>query len=243
MVDTPLAYWRLGDASGTTMTDSSGNGRNGTYVGPPALGAASLLASDADTAVTFDGTNDYAHLPHATWMNAATWTYGVVANLATLANEPTIGSQWGSTDSTQRWLAAVMADGRVRLAMRDSSTMFRDLYSPAGTVTAGTTYYIEFSFDGSPKIVVNGSLVATGAAFTGAAQAGPLWIGGSASGAATSRVNGTLDEAVFYGTAQTPARALARYNAGTTIPPPPSERKKPLGAMVLPGPVVIESGV
>ena len=28
----PTAYWRLNESSGTTATDSSGNGNNGTYI-------------------------------------------------------------------------------------------------------------------------------------------------------------------------------------------------------------------
>ncbi len=58
LADSPLAYYRLGESSGTTMTDSSGNGRHGTYVGSPTLGAAGLVPGD--TCADFDGVNDYA---------------------------------------------------------------------------------------------------------------------------------------------------------------------------------------
>lgn len=34
----PIAYWPLDETSGTTATDISGNGRNGTYVNSPTLG-------------------------------------------------------------------------------------------------------------------------------------------------------------------------------------------------------------
>jgi len=54
LADSPVAYYRCGDSSGTVCTDSSGNGRNGTYVGAPTLGVAGLTG-DADTAVTLDG--------------------------------------------------------------------------------------------------------------------------------------------------------------------------------------------
>lgn len=59
LADSPLLYFRLGDTSGTTVVDSSGNGHNGTYHGSPTLGAAGALAGDINTAVTFDGVNDY----------------------------------------------------------------------------------------------------------------------------------------------------------------------------------------
>jgi hypothetical protein len=53
---TPLAHWRLGEPSGTTMTDAVGGGsgsHTGAYTGSPTLGVAGLLVGDADTAVTF----------------------------------------------------------------------------------------------------------------------------------------------------------------------------------------------
>ncbi len=61
LADTPFAYWRKGESSGTTMNDSSGNARNGTYGSIPTLGVAGALTSDpADTAVGYDGTADFA---------------------------------------------------------------------------------------------------------------------------------------------------------------------------------------
>ena len=72
LADTPLAYYRLGEASGTTLVDSSGNARDGTYAGSPTLGAASLLVSDpSNTAVSFDGVNDIATVASATWQQQA----------------------------------------------------------------------------------------------------------------------------------------------------------------------------
>jgi hypothetical protein len=58
----PIAYWRLGEASGTSAADASGNGHTGTYVGSPTLGVAGLLTGDADTAVTF-GSGKYVTTP------------------------------------------------------------------------------------------------------------------------------------------------------------------------------------
>lgn len=54
----PLVYFRLGETSGTTAVDSSGNGHNGTYHGSPTFGQPSAVA-DSDGAVLFDGVDDY----------------------------------------------------------------------------------------------------------------------------------------------------------------------------------------
>ena len=50
--DNPTAYWRLGEASGTTAQEDD-NLYDGTYQNTPTLGVAGALVTDADTAVTF----------------------------------------------------------------------------------------------------------------------------------------------------------------------------------------------
>ena len=52
LADSPLGYWRLGETSGTTLSDSSGNTRHGAYYGAPYLGRDSLLTSDPGTGVS-----------------------------------------------------------------------------------------------------------------------------------------------------------------------------------------------
>lgn len=65
LAGSPAGYWRMGEASGTTMVDSSGNGNNGTYLNGPLLGQAGALVGDPDTAASFDGVNDTARVPDA----------------------------------------------------------------------------------------------------------------------------------------------------------------------------------
>lgn len=57
--DAPALWWRLGDASGSTVAvDSSGNNRPGAVLGLPSFGASSLSVRDSDSAVTFPTAND-----------------------------------------------------------------------------------------------------------------------------------------------------------------------------------------
>ncbi|HBA87183.1 MAG TPA: hypothetical protein DCZ75_04100 [Geobacter sp.] len=56
LADTPEAYWRLGESSGTIAYDSSGHGHNATYSGPT-LGEPGAMAGDSDTAVLFDSSD------------------------------------------------------------------------------------------------------------------------------------------------------------------------------------------
>ena len=64
MGDTPSAYYRLGESSGTTATDTSGNGNNGTYsaIGVT-LGTTGAITNDTDTAATFGGSSGEMTVP------------------------------------------------------------------------------------------------------------------------------------------------------------------------------------
>ncbi|MCA1683627.1 MAG: fibronectin type III domain-containing protein, partial [Actinobacteria bacterium] len=54
LANAPLAYYRLGEASGKTAADSSGKGRHGTYEGA-SLGSPGAVVDDQDTSVSDDG--------------------------------------------------------------------------------------------------------------------------------------------------------------------------------------------
>jgi hypothetical protein len=57
LADAPNIYYRLGESSGTTASDSSGNGHNATYASSGvSLGAAGAIVNDTDTAITLNGT-------------------------------------------------------------------------------------------------------------------------------------------------------------------------------------------
>jgi hypothetical protein len=60
LVDLPVAYYRLGEASGTTAVDEIGS-FPGMYIGSPTLGQVGALPSSADTSVLF-GSGKYVNL-------------------------------------------------------------------------------------------------------------------------------------------------------------------------------------
>ena len=65
LTDNPIAYWRLGEISGTTAVNigSLGSAVDGTYQGGVSLGVNGLLAGESDTAVYFDGIDDRIDIP------------------------------------------------------------------------------------------------------------------------------------------------------------------------------------
>lgn len=82
----PVGFWRLGEASGATATDSM-SANNGTYVNTPTYGVAGV--DDAgNTAITFNGTDEYMSVgnPAALQLSTGTleaWVKTKTANTAT----------------------------------------------------------------------------------------------------------------------------------------------------------------
>ena len=61
----PVAYWRLGEASGRTAADASCNSYDGTYLGNPTFGQPGAIVNDPDTAIGLNGPDsmDYVEIP------------------------------------------------------------------------------------------------------------------------------------------------------------------------------------
>lgn len=222
LADNPLGYWRHGDPSGTTMTDSSGNGRNGTH---PAtnmtLGAASLLVGDADTSADYASTatsNGISVVADAAWMDVTTMSIEAIINPDTLS-----GSSYNFIASRDQssfgpfWF--VVHGGELELAVWINGLSGPRQVTGVQTLTAGNTYHVVGTYDGANvKLYVNGNLDKT-EAHAGTLNAGthPIRIGNWI----TSNLpfNGRIDEVAYYGTALSGARVLAHYNASVTLPP------------------------
>lgn len=58
----PVAYWKLNETGGTQAADSSGNGRNGTYVGGMTLANSAAAGQSMGNYPSFDGTSGYVNL-------------------------------------------------------------------------------------------------------------------------------------------------------------------------------------
>lgn len=66
--DSPEAYWRLDESSGSTADDQIGS-NDGTYTGTLTYGVAGALPNDSNTAIEFDGASGYASVPYAAGLN------------------------------------------------------------------------------------------------------------------------------------------------------------------------------
>ena len=231
VADSPSAYYRLGESSGTSAADQTSNSNTATTHGTTTWGAAGAIASDSsDNAITLDGSNGYLDAPDLSsldapssaitleaWVNPTSGDFG--------AQKPIIVKGYTSQSNPYYQYALTMAD-------TGGSPKNVDLYlSIGGTVQAigvnntGWTYgswsHIVATYDGSNmKLYVNGQLVGSQAQ-TGTIDnyATSMDIGAYANLPKNSSYlfGGDIDEAAVYSTALSAARVQAHYSAAQDI--------------------------
>jgi hypothetical protein len=215
LADSPAAYWRLGEASGTTAADASGNNRSGSYLNTPTLGVAGALSGDSNTAVGFNGTNEYVNVPYTAALNPASFTVEAWAFV-------TGGQGTFRSLVTSRDYAAGNARGYILYAGNDNNWQlwtgnggWNVLDGPAVTLNQWT--HLVGTYDGATmRLYVNGILAAsTSAGYLQNAQRPLRVASGNTDGAADYFLPGSVDEVAVYGSALSDARVSAHFAAAT----------------------------
>lgn len=152
----PILYWRMQETSGTTVTDSSGNGRNGTQSGI-ALGATDTrFNSDKPHYIYNVGTADSVSIADAAWMDiTGAFTIAVWIRVSTLTTNSrnlfgNVVAVNGSADppSTNRYGLAIY-NNQIYGLVSDGTTV-SSIVSPT-TINSVTTdyHFIVFTRSGS----------------------------------------------------------------------------------------------
>jgi len=213
--DTPVAYWRLDELTGTSARDSVGTS-DGTLLGgitrgqPGALvnGNAAMLVDGVDgTRVAVPNTtalgalNGSAALTLETWMNPATVTlpshYGLFYTFPGDGRNYVGLDNW---DGTPRLIVSLMINGAQRT------------FTAGPVVTVGTWYHVVVTYDGATLVLyVNGVAVGQVAA-NGPVNLGTsgLLLGGYSSTGGYG-FSGVLDEPAIYGHALTATQVATHY--------------------------------
>jgi hypothetical protein len=208
LADAPLGYWRLGEAvPGTgTAADSSGNGRNGSYVASPSSVAAQV--NDADTAVSFNGSTQYVTVPHNAALN--------VGDSFTL-------EAWVKTSGTGRAIMAKGGSGGYYLQVQGGKVVLTksgtaDILTGATTITNNAWHHIVATKSGAnAAIYVDGVLDAStsSSAITVVDTTDPLNIAVRSPVANAEYITGSLDEVAIYAGALSATRIKAHFDAAT----------------------------
>jgi hypothetical protein len=212
LADSPLAFWKLDETSGTTVADQMGN-YPGTIVGSPALGQPGVPSGGYSMGF---GTGNYID-------------FGNVLNLApdtTMALEAWIIMPSGWVGG-QFLPIITKGDTSYRLARGNTGDNVQftsqaggpgSLYSGDGSPSLGngTWHHIVAQMNGSNKqIYIDGNLAVSGGDVTHGGNANSLMIGAN-SGAGGRYFYGRMANVAVYDHNLTAARISAHYQAGTS---------------------------
>lgn len=225
LADSPLLYWRLGDAGPTTAADSSGDGLDGTASGD-FFGATGLLTGDADTAISIPtGDNvrridrtGVASLPVNT---ADQWTiefWHHTTSYVSLAQIFGFGRAYGTGGSPGlEGAGGGTKNNRYVLQFNDNYYFWGDGadWDTGIAWDVGSTRHIVFSFDGSKlRMYRDGSPAASRSGLPAGMIAALDNVTLGSCHSAGSCPDATIDEVAIYAAALSSARIAAHYAAG-----------------------------
>lgn len=212
LADHPLDYWRLGESSGSTATDSSGNGNSLAYHGV-SLGQPGALSGDSNTAAGLTGST-------GSYINANPFN-GLPTTAITI-------EMWVKTTGTGTGLLSYAIPGSpFRLLLyKPENLMFTDGSRWLGTgvsVNDGQWHDLVWTWrasDGQSQLYKDGTLMFTGhlTTYTSIPNGGSLILGQvqhSVGGGiqANQAFNGSMDEVAIYGSVLSASRIQAHYTA------------------------------
>jgi hypothetical protein len=210
--DNPAAYWRLGETSGTTAVDETGV-YDATYYNAPTLGVTGALYGSTDTAVTFNGTDEYAFLENPI-VTAFPFTLEAWVNTTSTTLESSILYVVDKSVHNRYYGVSVQASGLARLESRNTTFLS---VSSTTTVNDGEWHLITAEFWSSTlkKLYVDGVLEGTlTTSSTFSTETDRVSIGVAGKSTISNYMDGTIDEAVVFDSGLSADRILAHYNAG-----------------------------
>jgi len=232
LADSPAAYWRLAEQSGTVAADATGHGYAGTIAGSVALGAPGAISGLSDTSMTFTGgsvdtsfeQSSITAYTEEVWVNTtSTAPYGAVFTDRGPGGGGHSISLWVGLTGGQHGgpgLVSFELDTN-NLEVGQTSTQaindgrWHDLVgvwsAPAGTAVDPSQF----------QIFIDGRLATSTASvsnFCGCSLSSPL--SGNGGVRIGSGFTGQLGEAAIYTSALPAARVTAQYQAASVAPPP-----------------------
>src|SRR5207302_10185606 len=158
--------------SGTTATDSSGDGYSATYVNTPTLGQSGALLASTDTSAAFNGVNEYIALPaqpfgnyssgsaytlsFETWFNAPVGGSGVILSQTGAGATPGSGVPAGYVPAVQ-----LGTDGKLRSSLFWHGDVNAQIVSPSTTTyNDGRWHHVAVTYaNGAETLYLDGVAV------------------------------------------------------------------------------------
>lgn len=214
LADTPVAFWPLNETTGTTATDATGNGHDGTYTGGFMLGETGI--GDGETAVALDGATGYVDVPASTDFQPAAFSWEFWAKfIGGPADMIGIGSF--VTGNVDGFYGEVNTPTPSRATFGLGTNAGPAIISTENTV-AGEWFYIAGTWDGSTMILYINAAVAGSASYLTSPWVGtPDLILGAGNGLQVP-LDGSLAKCAIYNYALTPDQIIAHQAADAAAP-------------------------
>lgn len=225
LADSPLAYWKLDETSGTTAADSSGNSLAGTYSGGYTLNQPPL-GTGTGASVTFNGSGQVAAGTPSALAITGNLTLEAIAQVfswpssggfAVIVSKGFDGTAQGYSLGIRNIGGTNYLEAGTYLAAGDINTAVQVVI----TWTLGTPHHIVSTFNGSAwKLYVDGSEVASLTTTQGPrSTSSQVLVAAFANSGTSARYwIGELDEVAIYGTALSGARITAHASAAGLLP-------------------------
>ena len=222
LADSPLAYWKLDEASGSSVAvDSSGYGFNLSMNGTVTFGALSPFGIDSGAV---QGTAPANSLQHATADLVTALSFDALLTIDTVpgATETLASYNYASTNIPLAvgWDLDGAHAGQFGVAYYETSSYaWHAVHLPVGAMVAGQDYYVGGGTDGADNLFIylnDGTINATaaGASYSQAGTADPFFL--LRDWAAVDGFTGKVNNFALYPTLLTSTRFAAHFAA---LPP------------------------
>ena len=219
IADSPVAYWKLDETSGTTTNDAIGS-NHGTYTGGYTLNQAGI-PSTGRPSVALNGSSGYINCGAPAALNlTAAWTLEAWVYLTSAPNGSAVISELytGAGDQVLYALGfggmVVGGTSQLQVGFYTGSTW---RYIQGAALSLNTWHHIAGTWDGTNlRLYADGAQVASGTPASGpVAGMNGLVLGRRWDTAGSAPyLPGRLDEVAIYDAALSATRILAHYNAG-----------------------------
>ncbi len=219
VADDPDFFWRLGEATGPTAADASGENEPGTYGTGVTYGQPGAVAGTTDTAVTLDGTGNGLVSAQSQQPSPTTFSVEAWFNTTSTQGGKLIGFGTNATGDSSGYDKHVYLtnDGHVIFGVYTGAT---NIVTSPGTYRDGHWHHVVATQDGAGmKLYLDGALVGSdpqtaNQSYNGYWRVGGDNLNGWPSQPASEDLAGTVDEVAVYTGALSADRVLAHYQAG-----------------------------
>ncbi|MFI8413673.1 PKD domain-containing protein [Paeniglutamicibacter gangotriensis] len=222
--DDAIIFWRLNEASGSAVDDSSSAVNHGNYFGTTEFGEDGVSEHVPGTAVTFSGNNNWAASTKRfdpvsvysleTWFKTETTVGGKLIGF---------GNNQDSPSSSYDRHVYMMNNGKLAFGVYTGT---ENLATTTDPYNDGDWHHmVATQSSEGMKLFVDGELAADNPETQAENYAGYWRLGGDQvwAGASSPYFAGSLDEAAVYSTALSAAEIANHYRLGVGAPPPANQ--------------------